>query len=491
MRIGIGLPDIPGISDIAGIFGIGGEESTLPLGPASPVLPVMRPKPKAQKPAPRRPRKPRGKRKPVRKPVRSQQGKQPPRVSVPDIPGIDVGNYIVPPPQAAGGSGRGGRRGQSRDPYAGIDPRTGAIIPLGAAQRGARPMTQSEMNALVASLVGNQYTRQTDLISQERDRMEGQNRQNLERLRGWYDQVLGSQGVAAQRDEAFGRAAVESATDATTAIISALGGEANQGSYVAGAAGQENIGNLQAIGTIQNEYNADIAPLLQAEAAGSLAREQALGSSRSRDLALRLSEMQSERGSAEADLRFKLWQANNEILDRRLQNELSIRQMNAGTRQQNFNNRLGLMQGRMAYEAAAQQGLLDAQDQSFDQWAKQQGLALDAATIDQRGRMNAQDNATRAAIAQAQEAGRNYRAKLAGRKSGSGGQKDILRLASSANGREGFMEAIFQSIPENAPMNQAMQIAIAVTRGMGLPVKNAAVQGLLRQALYEAGYDVN
>lgn len=356
--------------------------------------------------------------------------------------------------------------------FKGLNPNTGNLLPLALARSGAQTMGPDQQNALVKSLIGDQYSRQETVMGQERARMDAQNKMNLSNIRGWYDQVMQSQGVAAQRDEAFGKAAVDSMTEATGDIVSALGGAANEGSYVVGAAGQENIGNLQAVGTIQNQYNADMAPLLQAEGAGQMAREQAMGSSRTRDLSMRLAELQSGRSSAEADLRFKLWQSNNEVLNQRLQNELAIRQANSGMRQQRFNNNVGLRQMMMAAQAGAA------------------GNVADIASVAQRdaeSQRDAQIAANKEAwdrqMDVAKEQGKMYRAQL-GQNAGN----------TWRNAKSDQQDGVWQLIADRAAMNpnasqkQRVQMALAVVRGVWpkASLNNRALQEWILDAI-EAG----
>lgn len=333
----------------------------------------------------------------------------------------------------------------------GLGPNVGNRIPLGLTRQGARPMGQGAIDDLVQSMIGDQYLRQEQLVAADRARMEAQNRHNLEQIEHWYDQVLRSQGVAAERDREFGRAAVESAQDATTAIIGALGGEANEGSYVVGAAGQENVGLVNALGTIQDQYNADLAPLLEGEKAGQLTREQAMGGERLRDLSRRLLELQSERGSKEAELRFNVWQANNEILDRRLQTQLAIRQANQALAQQRFQNRMGIRQMQIAAATAGQEGLLGLAR-----------VAQEEAEARGRSRDKAADRAFRAALEQAKEAGRNYRATL-----GTGNRPKPYASAGSDTRDDAYYDIVDTVSDRDLTPQQAMRIAAAIVGGYG------------------------
>lgn len=475
MPIGIRVPGIPGFSDalaeVAGWFGMdvpGSEGATIIQSPGE-----GRPRPQGsagKKPA-KKPGK-KGKKPAPRKPAYSD----PTAALWPKVMGV-AGAV----PNAASGidyTALAGQLGIDPKLLQGLRPNVGNLIPLRLAGRGARTMGDADIDELVATMVGDRYSRMESLAQQEREDMARQNAHNLAQIERWYGQVLQSQGVAAERDRAFGREAVDSAQQATEAIVGALGGEANPGSYVVGAAGQENVGNLQAVSTIQDQFNADMAPLLQGEMAGQLAREQALGGSRLRELATRLQELQSERGSKEAELRYAVWQANNDILDRRLQNELAIRQANAALQQQRFQNTMGVRQMGLAAATAGIEGLTDLASVAQRDAAAQAAAAGKAA-----------DRQFRAAMEAAKEAGRNYRHWLSQQGSGSRGPKPYATSPQSIK-QSAFNDIVGALNGRDIPPQQALKVAGAVIRGYGWKMTHPAVQGLVRSALLEAGFDI-
>lgn len=259
-------------------------------------------------------------------------------------------------------------------------PKIGGIDP-NLAKGGAQPMTRADVDKLVGTIINPKRTK--TLYEQDRIATEKQTEHNLGQLDNWYGQVLDSQGVAAQRSEGFGKAAVDANAGATAAIVSSLGGEANQGSYVVGAAGAENAGLLNALGSIENQYNADIRPLLQAEAAGQKAREQAAGTARLRDLSRSLAETESQGSADEAKLRYDIWQNNQQILNDRIARRIGIIQANQGLRQQDYQNQLGLAQAGLAAQASAAGLGLDATGKAIsyldDQRDAEAAAARDAA----------------------------------------------------------------------------------------------------------------
>jgi hypothetical protein len=399
--------------------------------------------------------------KPKPNPVRSNQGQPNQADAISDVI-IGASQAGMVPTQIAGLAGSMGI-----DPklLKGLNPNVGSTIPLGLAKRGAQAMGPGQIDALVASMMGG-YTTKQQLMQQQQADMGKQNAHNLEQIRHWYDQVVQSQGVAAQRDREFGQAAVQSVQDATQSIVSALGGEANEGSYVAGAAGAENVGNLQAIATIQDQYNADLAPLLQGEAAGQLVREQAAGGQRLKDLRQQLIEMQAQRNTDEANLRFNVWQSNNEILDRRIQTELAIRQANQGLQQQRFSNKAGLAQMQIAAMAGAQDSALAAGKMAQDQ-----------------ANRNA-DRLLKGVIAAATERGRNYRATLKQK-----GKTNTFAKASSATRDQAYYDIVDAIDVEGMDAQSAARVAVAVAKGYGWSPQNPAVANLIQLALREAGFE--
>lgn len=474
----IRVPGIPGVSDalaeVAGWFGMdvpGSEGATIVQGPS-----------KGGYKPPKRAGSTGGK-KPGKKPGGKKPGRRKPAYVDPTagLWGGVMGVAGVAPGVESGIDYEALAAQMGVDPrlLQGLRPNVGNFIPLRLAQRGARVMGDSDIDGLVASMVGDRYERQQSLIESERANMARQNAHNLAQIERWYGQVLDSQGVAAQRDREFGRAAVGSAQQATEAIIGALGGEANEGSYVVGAAGQENVGNINAIGTIQDQYNADMAPLLRGEMAGQLAREQALGGSRLRDLSMRLQELQAERGDKEAELRFAVWQANNEILDRRLQNELAIRQANAALHQQRFQNRMGVRQMGLAAATAGIEGLTDLA-----------GTAQEEAEARANAANKAADRQFRAAMEAAKEAGRNYRAQLSASGRGSGSKPKPYATSAQSIKRSAYNDIVGALDGRDVEPQDAVKVAAAVIRAYGWSMKNSAVQGLVRQALVDAGFDV-
>jgi hypothetical protein len=158
------------------------------------------------------------------------------------------------------------------------------------------------------------------------DRQPGQADQDLHDIEHWYGQVLGAQKTATGRDSDMTKAGVSSVRDAVSRIVSSLGGSANEGSGDVGAAGENQVGTLQALGTTQDQYNSDIAPLLKDEAAGAKTRQVNLNTTNAQDLARQLAELQQERGGEEASQRMNIVGFNNDVSQKQFGDDLAVQQ---------------------------------------------------------------------------------------------------------------------------------------------------------------------
>lgn len=290
-------------------------------------------------------------------------------------------------PKPKGGSGINvGGAGGPNDPLVqalaeatGLDPRmleglkapNGKPLSLALAGKGAKTMSPAELDALVKTIVGGES--RSSLIESDIERMTKQGEHNVAQIGAWYDQVLASQAKAAERDKQFGAAAVQSAQDVGQAILSSIGGEAAEGAGMVGASTNANVGNLQAMEHIQNQYNEDVRPIFEAEKASQMTREQGASASRLRDLNRQLVETKLQASADEANLRYNVWQQNNAILNSRLDREMAIRQYNQGLPQQRFGNQVTLAQMALAAQAqnfgqeqATAQFAAGRQDQAFN-----------------------------------------------------------------------------------------------------------------------------
>lgn len=185
-------------------------------------------------------------------------------------------------------------------------------------------LLQSLPTTLAAKLADLKYGSSINDAQTAVDRQPGDAAQNLHDIEHWYGQVLGAQKTAAGRDSDMTKAGVGSVRDAVSRIVSSLGGSANEGSGLVGAAGENQVGTLQALGTAQDQYNSDIAPLLQDEAAGARTRQINLNTTNAQDLARQLANLRQERGGEEASQRMSILGFNNNVAQTQFGDDLEI-----------------------------------------------------------------------------------------------------------------------------------------------------------------------
>lgn len=217
----------------------------------------------------------------------------------------------------------------------------------------------------------------------------------------WYGQVQTSLGTAAARDKAIDAASLASIKDVAQGVVGAIGGEANPGSGMAAQAGVQGADLIAAMGNAQEEYNADVAPLIAAEAAGQKAQTSRESDRRAQELNLQIGDVESGRDTALADARLKLAELNRGLSSDKFQALLGIRQANLGSAQQMFENRLGLGQARQAAVLAAANFGLDMDQQQMSALLALMGLQQDASeSAADRAAQNRPDEPSQSALRQ-------------------------------------------------------------------------------------------
>jgi hypothetical protein len=184
----------------------------------------------------------------------------------------------------------------------------------------------SEPTTLASKLADLKYGSSIKEAQTAVDRQPGQAAQDLHDIENWYGQVLGAQKTAAGRDSDMTKAGVGSVRDAVSRIVSSLGGSANTGASDVAAAGENQVGTLQALGTTQDQYNSDIAPLLKDESAGARTRQVNLNTTNAQDLARQLAELQQQRGDEEASQRMNIAGFNNDVAQKQFGDDLAVQQ---------------------------------------------------------------------------------------------------------------------------------------------------------------------
>jgi hypothetical protein len=175
-----------------------------------------------------------------------------------------------------------------------------------------------------------------------------QGKQNLTDIGSWYQQVLDSQKTAAGRDTAASHAGVASITDAAKALAASFGGSANMGASNIAETAQNGIDTQTALGTVQDQYNNDLRPILQNEKAGMLTNQTNKDQNLTRADQLALENFQGQRGQALTAAQLQIRDANNSLSGNRANMLVGIKGSNNALAQQGFTNSLALAQAQIA-----------------------------------------------------------------------------------------------------------------------------------------------
>jgi hypothetical protein len=234
-----------------------------------------------------------------------------------------------PAPKAASAPSKGKAKGKAAKAPRGVD--LGALAAVGSSVGAPVPV------GLANQLAGLEYDQDIRDLGIAQQRHPVQAAQELKDIDHWYDEVLASQETARGRDAAIHDAGVGSVRDATSRIVSSLGGSANEGAGLVGASGLDQVGLLEALGTAQEQYNADMRPLLKAEGAGAQTRQVARNREEAQEIRNKLLGLIGQRGQKRAELQYNIGLQRQDRADR--------------LGQQRFQNALALQEAQMAAES--------------------------------------------------------------------------------------------------------------------------------------------
>ncbi len=181
------------------------------------------------------------------------------------------------------------------------------------------------MSGKIAGLTFDPQIREA-LLQQERGKRD--TAQAQADIGNWFGQASASQAIAAQRDTAAAGAGRTSVANELNSVLQSLGG--SRGAGVVGASGLADLTELAAQGTSQEQYNADLAPIIKGQEAGQHSRQQALASQAAEKLGSQLIDLRGQKGQATAA-------ALADILTR-----------NNAARQANFGNRSSIASQQLA-----------------------------------------------------------------------------------------------------------------------------------------------
>lgn len=133
--------------------------------------------------------------------------------------------------------------------------------------------------------------------------------------------VLGRLGTASERDQQAATDGASNVSDLAKSLVSSIGGSANDGSSSVAAAGADAAGTMAALGASSKMYAEDMAPLLTAEARGSMSRESASHQQVLLDLQDKLAQARGQSKSDRAGAVMGVTDRNNSLGQQRFANE--------------------------------------------------------------------------------------------------------------------------------------------------------------------------
>lgn len=205
------------------------------------------------------------------------------------------------------------------------------------------------------AIAGMQFDPQIHELGVQKSQATAQGAQDLKDIQHWYDQIVGEQGTAAQRDKAAEQAGIGSMQDAAKAILASIGGGDSTAAGAVGGAGADAVGTLQALAQNNDQFNNDLAPLLAAEGTEAKTRQTGANAKAIQDLNAQIADALGQRGQAKTTALDQIRQQNNAGAQTDFGNQVSLAQakagilgQNNGTRQQTFQDKLALEQAKEA-----------------------------------------------------------------------------------------------------------------------------------------------
>lgn len=217
--------------------------------------------------------------------------------------------------------GGGGSKGGGKNAKAPVDPIGQLVNGLLRDANGIGTMIPTDFADDVA---GAQYDADISMLQRELDLAPNQEAQNIHDIDSYYGKVLAAQDEARKADTAANDAGVASVGDAVKAIVSSLGGEANEGSAPVADEGKDAVGTLAALGSAQDFYNNQMRPLLEQESAEQKTLSKARSSARRDELLANLLGLKKARGAAKGAAMIDIIGRNNDLAQTRFGNRASL-----------------------------------------------------------------------------------------------------------------------------------------------------------------------
>ena len=232
-------------------------------------------------------------------------------------------------PGGKNGGGGGGRR-KKRGHGVSSARASGQTQRAISAQLGKTKVGQRLGGGYAENLAGLQYDAPINDLKTLIARLGPKNQQAINDITQWYGDVSTLNARAGDRAGQIAEDVAGRQDTAVQGLMAALGGGANAANTQIAAA-QANDGAYQRVlGGIQEQYHADMDPILAHAEASAKEREQRLNLTQMQDYQMQLAELLGQRGQAKAANQMQVDQYNNELAQQWFQNKLAKLNANLG-----------------------------------------------------------------------------------------------------------------------------------------------------------------
>lgn len=280
-----------------------------------------------------------------RKPLAIKAGRRPPNTLKPgntkgaSLEGVKTGSGHtirgkgggqLPGQKSGGGGGKGGggkgKRGRGISAAQASEQTSRAI----SAQLGSTKAGQKLGGGYAEQMAGLQFDAPINDIKTLIARLGPKNQQAINDLSQWFGDVSTLNARAGERAGQIAEDVAGRQDQAVQGLMAALGGGANAANTQLAAAQANDSGYQRVLGGIQEQYHADMDPILAHAEAAAKAREQRLNLTQMQDYQLQLAELLGQRGQAKAANQMQVDQYNNELAQQWFQNKLAKLNANLG-----------------------------------------------------------------------------------------------------------------------------------------------------------------
>lgn len=190
---------------------------------------------------------------------------------------------------------------------------------------GGKGQVGQKLNAdqYANALAGMQFDPQIRDLKTLIARLGPQNTQAINDIDSWFGNATQLNQQAGQRTGQIYQDVAGQQDAAIANMMQALGGAGNEANQALAATNLRDTGYQRALGGIEQQYHADMNPIIASAQASAKQREQRLNLQQMQDYQLQLADLMGQRGQAEAAANFEARKYNNELAQAWFQNRLA------------------------------------------------------------------------------------------------------------------------------------------------------------------------